>query len=231
MPLPLTVGTGRAIRLVEYRSKVLRLGPYVYYPLNDNSTVAREQIRNLNGTHINVTLGVAGIGDLLTSAEYSSSSVTDIYSLSLATAFTPTLFSVSGWFYLPSGASGDQRAFILRADANNRFLIFLPSGGTTMQVLWTQGGTTTTRNFTAVADSWNHVAVAVSGSSATLWINGIEQSVITIGGTWSGTLNSANTSIGSNGVPATLSWRSRLAHWGIWLRALNSGEVISLSRL
>jgi len=78
-------------------------------------------------------------------------------------------FTVEAWVYI-TGGRGERTLFV--ANATNGANIFLSGAGSTIGIGRRGVDVNNTFGSTPTSNSWNHVAVARSGTSITCWVNG-----------------------------------------------------------
>jgi len=111
------------------------------------------------------------------------------------TAFTCTgNFTVEGWFYPTVTTGSDHAIFCLGTEATNRYVWYISNGGGITSNLYGSGTTTYTVN-TIPANAWVHIAIVRSGSTVSVFVNGV-LSVTT--DTQSGTIGNGSLKIGSD---------------------------------
>lgn len=246
MPLPLTIGTGRALLAqsgnpaLRYTNKVKALGPIAYWPQAEPSgtTIVDESGNGRNGTYVGVTLGQPGIGDGRTAAGYDGvTSYGNIYSASLAGAWNGQELTIStGVRITDAGIWADvlsHRFVYISVDANNRvylekqgipgnLLCAYVAGGTLKAVSWASGSPTT----------WLHVAITASKTADQMkfYVNGAQVGTTQTGlGTWVGALASTLCCIGAQNTTPTNAHKGVAAHTAIFNRALSAAEIASLA--
>lgn len=233
MPLPLTVGTGRALLgartrdPLAYTKRVQALGPIAYWPLADLSgTAATDASGNgRNGTYSNVTLGVPGIGDGRTAASFNgTSSYVDIYaaisgvipydegSISVwvrDTALDATTRQVIGWRITTGDiryqvTQGVSRAAIKRSN--------VLADSVDLTAVWTHLCATWSVSANALKLYRNGVSIGSSGTAATL------SGAITVGWCNIGCIFSG-----------AQHWGGDIAHAAVFASTLSAGQIASLA--
>ena len=103
-------------------------------------------------------------------------------------------FTVEGWFYPNSIAGSDRALFCLGTETTNRYVWYILNGGAIGSNLY--GASTTTYDvLTATNQAWNHIAIARSGSTVKVYINGVASSTTE---TQAGTIGNGVLQIGSD---------------------------------
>lgn len=216
-----------------YTNKVKALNPIAYWPQAEASgNVALDESGNgRNGTYTAVTLGVAGIGDGRTAPSFDgATSYNNVFSASLAAAFSGVVGTAHVWFRLPEIVDGTNRFMLnLFADVNNRVVIDR-SAPTTMRWRYIAGGTTKTLNITVAVTTWQSITITWNkvGDQAIGYSNGVQNGVTQTGlGVFAGSIGTAL--IGASTAAPTFAWNGLEAHVALWNRVLSAAEVLSLA--
>ena len=139
-----------------------------------------------NGTYSNVTLAQPGIGDGLTSAEYTHSPISsdNVYTAALAAAINTQELSVLMWVKPASStfwADGESEGFIriqnvANPGAHSNYMDIIHGIGSTLQARYQGTGVvSTTQSFT----DWTYLAITVSvtGNALKFFIGGSQNGV------------------------------------------------------
>lgn len=226
------------LRRRRYGRKIIAMGPIAYWTMSDpvGSAVAQDSSGNgRNGAYTGVTLGGAGIGDGRTAASFDgSASYCNVYSASLAGAFSGPAGSIIGWAKVANaGAWADatvRRFMTIQVDANNRVYIEKVAGANTFGFNYVAGGTAKTRNRTTSTTAWFHAGLTWDKNADQVvgYFNGIQEgATLNALGTWAGVPVSTNCNIGANATTPTSVWNGSLAHWAVFNRALSAAEMLS----
>jgi hypothetical protein len=158
-----------------YRNAILADNPIGYWRLGEASgATALDQQGSYPGTYENgVTRSQPGalVGDADKSVAFNGT--TQYMDVPYAPALNPLTFSVEGWVYTTGGAGAYRgimasryypQGWSLYAGASNDFEFWLNSGSSVVQLA---GGT-------ATLNTWAYVAATFNGTTATLYINGVQ---------------------------------------------------------
>lgn len=247
MPLPLTIGTGRALLAqsgnpaLRYTNKVKALGPIAYYPQAEPSgtTIVDESGNGRNGTYVGVTLGQPGIGDGRTAAGYDGvTSYGNIYSASLAGAWNGQELTISTWVRIPTaGVWTDgiaRRVGRIRGGTDLLDIYKLPSTSS-VQIDYLAGGVARGGPLTIGAiTTWFQIAITVSKTAdqLRLYLNGAQVGATQTGlGAWTGLLSASPTQnvLGASTTVPNSPWLGIKSHTAIFNRALSAAEIASLA--
>ncbi len=250
MPLPRTVGTGRALRSGvnpnAYTNKLRGLAPIAYWPLADvvgASAVIDASGFGRNGVYSGVALGTPGIGDGRTSAAFdANSSIVNVYSSSLASALNGNEGSIIVWAKVGSlGAwsDGNFREIVrLAVDGSNIIFIDKSSVANSVRFGRIAGGTVKTVTTAAPAGTigFFHLAMtwSVSGNSLLVYVNGVQIGAAqTSIGTFVGSLGSSLATIGDiSATPSpSTNWNGSIAHVALYSSVLTPNQVASTAVL
>jgi len=231
---------------LTYTQRVKALSPIAYWPLNEAAgTTGAGSVLDASGNgrtgtpeSLLTVFGVTGIGDGNTAVSLpGNTSYIDIYSASLAGAFTGGELTVAGWFKVANAgvwSDANYRAFIsLKADDNN-YLLVDKSGGAadSIRIIYIAGGTVQINTFaTAAPVSFFNLAVSVSktGNFIKVYIDGIDQALGLTGlGTFVGSLTAGNAVIGAQTLTGTSVWHGSIAHVAIF-PLLSDADILDIA--
>lgn len=227
-----------------YAEKVLALGPFAYWILNEAAgPVAADSSGNgYNGTYVATTLGQPGIGDGNTCPFFDGTNdAVNIYSAALSAAFNPVaaLGSALAWAKVNAAAvwsDGVTRYVLALLDLTFNTAIYIRKSNAPINQLrgiYDYAGAglaaanylTTTTGWFAIALTWS-----VAASELKLYFGGTQQ-----GGTqalpagWGNGLHANNTLIGANNIAPLGPWHGWIAHVSLWNKVLTQPEIASLS--
>lgn len=207
----------------------------VLFPQNELSgNVMRDSsIHSYHGAYSNITLGASGIGDSSFAARYEGvNSVGNVYSARLAAAFNPAECTVFIWAKVANAGVWtdgiNHRMAILKADAsngitiekfNNNNLLFQYNAGGTAQTIQ-RGGTTTT--------DWMLLVLSISKSNDRVraYYNNVQIGTDQSGlGTWTGSLASTTSVIGSNSTTPSTVWAGTIGPVMILNREATAADI------
>jgi hypothetical protein len=219
----------------SYSAAVLADSPVGYWRLGEGSgiTAADASGNGRNGTYTNgVTLGSAGAlaGDTDTAATFDGSD--DYVALPLDAAFNITGdLTIEAWILPASISASAATGHIFGGYQNGgSFPGYALAIGNTVpfQALSFWDGTAWRAATTLLtANTWYHVAVSVSGTTATFYVNGALDSAPACAarGSWSGGRAIGARSDGSGG--ATTNWPGRLDEVAIYNTALSAARILA----
>lgn len=222
-----------------YQYKVRALWPIAYWQLSEAvgaTSVLDASGNDRVGTPQGVTFGVTGIGDGNTAASFPTGGVgINVFSASLASAFTQNEFSVVGWFKVTNvgvWSDGSYRQFVyLYTDANN-YISVDKSGlvSNTIRIIHAGGGAFKNVNVTvSPLTTFFHFALTVSksGDYIKMYLNGVDQPTgISAMNTWTGALTSGI--IGATNLVGGSEWYGSIAHYAIFGYPLSSAQIATL---
>lgn len=200
---------------------------------NFEGTVARD------GAYSNVSLAATiAPGNTPAPAFNGTTSLVNIYTASLGSAFSGAAGTLAGWLRV-SGAGvwtdgANRTAMVLLADANNYVHIRKSSTNNRLQLFYNAAGTLLTHNITLNPATWFHVACTWSAAANAFraWVNGVEQTPATGLGAWSGSgLADTFCNIGAQNTTPAAVWSGNLAHVAVWGAALTHSEIKLLARI
>ena len=245
MTLPLILfhnqGRGRPIGgdgLSAYAIKVLTYSPIAYWQLNEKSGTDAICSVNAaqNGTYARdvSTMGtVTGIGDGNTAPTFDGTQdVVDVYSATLAAAYSQTTFTISVWFKVFNVGvwtdATNRKIARFYVDDNNQFG-FYGAGNSTLYVVDEAGGTEVFMTDAGHAETgWVHAAITLDEVSNNIifYLDGSVVDNDTNAGTWAGTIHSAASVIGANNTTPTNPWHGHLAHPAIFTSVLTPTQIL-----
>lgn len=246
--IPIQIGNENDIDPRElffaYVDKIVATEPIAYWPQNELSgfNALDASGNGRNGSYQGgVTLGADGVGDNYSSAQYNGSNgCCNVFSSSLAGAFTPAKFTIATWLrILTAGVWTDGTndcAMHIGVDTTANFVRFLKTS-TNNQFQWTliSGGTTKTITKSTFSPlTWFHVAITVDLAAGQMraYLNGAQEGATqTSLGTWAGTIATARCQIGAQTTVPALPWNGRIAHSALWNRVLSPSEIASIASL
>lgn len=228
---------------MTYTDRVLAIHPsemLAYWPMTETSgTTATDATGNgRTGTYTDVTLGEPGIGDGSTGANFNgSTSVMDVWSADLASAFTPGEFTIALWFKIPLEVwtnAHTGRLFTFQVDAGNRVLLQKNAQSNQLSTIYNAGNANKTRTVTSYSPVyWTHWALTVSktANAMRVYLSGAQNGLAINGlGTWVGTLTDGSTVIGGQSGFGPVSVLSgSLAHFTVWNTVLTAEEIADLA--
>lgn len=234
--VPALFGNAAAL---PYSDKVLALSPIAYWKMAEPSgTTALDSSGNSrNGTYSNVTLGVTGIGDGKTAASFNgANSLNNVYSASLAGAFSGDEGSISAWCKVANAGvwSDGQTRYVCAFGADG--------GGTNVIGMYKMGGNFIFRRGAAggeklvsivpASTDWMHVCLTWSKSADQVkaYLNGTQQDTTKTGlAAFGAGLDSQFVTIGDVMIYNVFVWSGTLAHVALFNRPLQAAEVSALS--
>lgn len=254
-PVPIAIVSGRLVEggnaqpvwVVSggslYAGKVLAVAPanlLAYWPLAESSgAVATDESGNArNGSYSNTTLGVTGIGDGRTAAQFNgTTSFANIYSTSLNAAWIGGSFTIAMWLKVAAASvwtdGTTRRPLYISVDNNNRIFVERSTVNNRLDVVYIAGSTNDTKSLTGLSlTGWFHLAVTINKVADTglVYLNGVQQgAALSTLGTWAGALSATRTTVGaSSTVPAEV-WNGQIADVGLWNVPLAAAQIASLA--
>lgn len=228
-----------------YDERVLALGPIAYWPQDDSAGVTARNLVDaaLDGTYTNAPdLGEVGIGDGSTSVKFNdpvlADQVVNIYSLALNAVFDGQEHTIGTWFRMLNAgiwtdgiahtmmriyANGANRMYIQKRNVNNGMRIFYRADDNFEIV--DNGGQSET--------DWVHwmFSVSLAADELKVFKSGVQLGATVNGiGTWSGSLNSANTRYGG-ATNTTLEHQGYMAKGIVFDRALSDADALAVGVL
>lgn len=241
MNLGIGIGIGRGAGRdpsMAYTGKVKALSPIAYWPLAEasGSTALDASGNGRDGAYTGVTLGASGIGDGRSAASFDgSTSRANVFSASLAAAFSGAAGTVCGWARMSgSGVWSDatnRYLFELNVNAQNRVSI-LRSTTNGVVTLAYRGGNVLKQLNTAAQSSlaflhyaltWDTVADQVKAYLNGAQIGATQTTLTPFTGTPAVAVIGAQTA-----VPAAV-WSGTIAHVALWNTALSGAQIASLA--
>ena len=242
--MPLTIGTQRALlRKQTYIQKVLGSNPIAYWPLDEKSgTVARCYVNPAqNGTYardVSVMTTGAGIGDGNTSPTFDGANdFVDIYSATLAAAFSVAAGSVALWARVSAAGiwtdgSNDVLSHIGVNGTTNFVRLMKAAAADNIQASYVAGGVTDTSAAVYNNVAWFQAAFSwdTAADQAIFYLGGVQQgAALETLGVWAGALGATVCAIGAQTTTPALPWSGWLAHCIVWDRALAPAEIAALA--
>lgn len=233
---PVLFGLPQKATNLAYTNKVLALSPIAYWPMAEASgSVALDASGNgRTGAYTAVTLGQAGIGDGRTAASFNgTTSFLNIYSASLAAAFSATAGTMALWLKY-NGTVNDgvtRRVMQLRVDANNRiFFAKITDGRYGFDYI--AGGTTSAVTTGALTSNYTHWALTwdKGADQVKAYVNGVQLGTTQTGlGIFAGSLSATEcTVMAGNTTPIELT-NGVGAHAALWTTALSGAQIATLA--
>lgn len=231
MPLPRTIGTGRALlgsrNPLAYTNKVRSFAPLAYWPLADaTGSVATDASGNgRNGTYSNVTLGVPGIGDGRTAASFNgTSSYVDIYA-AISGVIPYDEGSISVWVRDTALDVSTRQAIGWRKPDVRWQLI-----QTDLKRPAISRAAVSVSDVTDFAPVWTHLCAtwSVVGNSLKLYRNGVSVGTPSTAATISGAITVGWCNIGCL-FPGAQHWGGDIAHAAVFNTPLSAAFVASLA--
>lgn len=226
----------------QYRAKVLALSPIAYWPLDELTGSTADNAVGLaarDGAYSGVTLNsTPGPGALNRAGLWDGANDhCNIYTASLAAAFSGAEGSISLWFKPTSGdvwTDGTTRYFVyIGVDSNNYVYIRKNSSGS-YRCEYKAGGTAKPVAISFSGSSWNQFGVTWSAAADEFktYRDGVKLGATgTSLGTWSGTPVSTNVVIGALNTTPTSPCDGYLAHAAIWTSPLTAPQMLSLASI
>jgi len=151
-------------------------------------------------------------------------STDDVLSHPATGLFTSTNWSACGWVYLESDRNTNSVIVVRFSDntATNFSGIALDTDGTSA-LITTQAGDSSSYGLSTGV--WYHVAYVKSGSSHTMYVDGVSRATLTqaVGADGAG----AALALGGNGASHT---NARISAWKVWETALTGDQVVNEMR-
>ncbi|MEU6194565.1 LamG-like jellyroll fold domain-containing protein [Streptomyces sp. NPDC047061] len=170
-----------------YRGAVLGGAPLQYYRLGEaaGATQALDEVRGGNGTYSAVTLGASGPFSDHTTASFNGS--TSYVEVPAALLHAKSDRSVELWFKTAAQGVliGDQSVAIAGATSATGTwtpVLYVGSDGKLHGHFWSGSGSGSTAfgsTGTVTDSAWHHVALTVSGTTQTMYLDGIKQAAYT----------------------------------------------------
>jgi hypothetical protein len=223
-------------------NRIKDASPIGYWRLAETSGTQADDFSGnaRHGTHTGVTLNQTGIGDGLGAPDYDGTGDwTDLYTAGFSGAFDKDLGSALIWskvrsssvwtdgttryMFLYGVTGGTNRVYIRKTNNNNELLLEWMGGGTRSTI------TTTSYNGTgwqAFVLTWNKSGNAFRAFAAGGTQIGTTQ---TMGGTWTGAVDSNVCRLGREGGGNAQYWDGTLAHAAVWNRVLSASEIADLT--
>lgn len=226
------------IGIDTYTAKVMdidRASLIAYWRLNELSGTAADNIQGdplRDGVYSGPTLGQIGIGDGLTAPSFNGVSDTvNIYSASLAAAFSPMAGTLSIWVKVANAGvwtDGVGRNIVrLRSDATNEIIIARSTADGSVSLNYRAGGTLEQRTKAGLSTTdWFHLALTwdKAADEVKAYYNGVQEGTTSTGlGVWAGALASNDCEI------STVNYSGFLAHAALFNKALTAAQVLALA--
>jgi hypothetical protein len=223
-----------------YAQLVLGTAPanlIAYWPLSDASgtTVADLSGNGRTGTYAGgPTLGQPGIGDGRTCAYFAGDDErADVFSASLAAAFSFTEFSASLWCRMYASSvwtdGSARKALLIQSNGNPDFFLMRKSSTNNKLGFWLRMNSNDYSTEVSVGESlgaeWFHIGfTSLAGGNAYRYINGVEA-------THRSAVAAAN---GAARTVATISefgetWYGCIAHVALWSKQLTAVQMAALA--
>lgn len=211
-----------------------------FWPLEETSGTTANDLsgHSYNGTYSGATINAATFLDGNPAPGFDGvNDFVNVYSSSLASAFSGSAGTTIAWLKVPSGGWSDatlRYAPRFLVDSSN--FVFVSKTATTNQLnfRYEAGGTSKSLNDTSLAgtsswflveETWDKTADQVKD-----YINGSQVgSTLTGLGTWAGALSNTTTIIGANTTAGANSWNGNVSHVALWSKALTSSEIAALA--
>ncbi len=235
--------SGAGAGLSSYATKLLAIESanlLAYWPLQEGSGAVADNLQgnaDRDGAYTGVDLGQAGIGDGWTSPYFDGvNDVVDVYSASLASAFSGAEGTMSCWWKVLDASIWTDGSyhyiFSLSVDASNFARVLKSSINGRLSSDYRAGGTWTNYNWGSRSDTdWVHWAIVWSkaGDYVNHFLAGSKQSGSGLG-VWAGSLHQNTCGIGSQqGVSAVLPWNGWIAHAAVWDKPLSDAQIAQLA--
>ena len=225
----------------SYTNKVKALSPIAYWPQAESSgTIALDESGNgRDGAYTNVTLGAAGIGDGRTAATFNgTTSINNVYSASLAGAFSGAAGSIACWIKLPDAAAwtnASVRRYINIQVSAAHSLSIGKFGASRLDWQYIANSVTLNRSKAALSSlAWLHMALTWSAANDRViaYYNGAQEGATLTGlGVWAGALSAAGVCVGASSTVPTQIAQADIAHAAVWATELSAAQVASLATL
>lgn len=213
---------------------VSRMGPLVYYPLDDVDANCLDRSGNgYNGTHNGVTLEQPGIGAGSLSAYWDGSGdYTDVISAGLRSAWPTVDLSISVWLKLDAGAWGDsvnRRPFIFtNAAFTNQVSVQKHPTANTLECLFTTDAGVHQIDYNTSRTDWFNLILIASDSAGSgvfrIYADNALVGEITVGiGAGLGDPDQRCLLGAVDTVPSQV-WLGHIAHFAAFNRLLSAGE-------
>jgi len=213
-----------------------------YLPANETTGTTAEDAtaNNRDGTYSNVTLN--SIAGPVASMGYAglwnaSTSYLDVYSASLAGAFSASAGTLSFWFRMLNstawtGAVGFKYMARLAVNGTNQVRIWKTNVNNTFTLAYIAGGTTKEVSTTSSSLGWIHACItwSVAADEVKTYINGIQIGATQTGlGTWAGSLAASTCNLGSAVNTGSNVHSGYIFHYALANRAATPAEVAILA--
>jgi sugar lactone lactonase YvrE len=202
-----------------------------YYPFNSGNVLA--DISGVTGTltaspssPTSQSTGPFGVGSNSVVLVGSSSQYFTVPTLTFSSSFT-----ICTWYFIDASVTPSYQvmfAFESAVNGANDIIAYLPSGTTQAQLnnVWSSSalGQVTISGASATKGGWYHIAIGVSGTSGTGWINGAQAATTTFSSARSPMTLTVN-AIGRNPGSANNYWTGAFDEFRVYNRLLSLAEV------
>lgn len=230
--LAMSVIGGARAAVQTYQSKVQAIPNLIaYWPLTETEGPTANDVSGnaRHGTYTGVTLAdAAGPGpDMGNAPLFDSTDFIDVFSASLAGAFTTPAHTISAWIKMV--ASGwDGTAF------KNVFIAYDGSKSSSMykanaaaRFTWSAGGTELYSKNSIAEYEWVHVALVRNGTVLKAYWDGEQDGGNVTITNWASTITSCK--IGTNAGATGSHFTGHIGHVAVFARALSDDEIADLA--
>lgn len=173
--------------------------------------------RDITYSAANITYGQTGIGDGRTCPLFAASSRINLYSASLAAAFSGAEHFISFWVKVPAAMwsdGADHYLLNLNMDANNYIGIYKDTNNNRIIFTQSAGGTYTDFIYNTTRTDWFNICMvrSESGGFWKIYVNGWLLATKTTIGTWAGSLGETNAILAAYNAAGALAFTGNIAH-------------------
>lgn len=228
--------------VLAYTNKIIALGPIAYFPMAEaaGATVMLDASGNArNGAYKAAgepVLGVVGIGDGRTSAQYDGTNdFANAYTAGMAGAFNGAEGTILIWAAGTASAGTAQRMISLQVDGNNLVRIRWNATNGAMTFDYIAGGTAkqvVANALMAAGAAYACYALtwSASGDAAKAYKNGVQQGSTQTGlGTFAGSLGATLCCIGAADTSSGSPFIGSQAHAAIFSSALSAAQLLTIA--
>ena len=205
-----------------------------YYPFNNGNVLAdisgvTGQLTASSSSPTSQTSGPFGTGSYSVGFVGSSSQYFTVPSVTFSSSFT-----ICFWYYIDVSVTPSYQvlfAFESAVNAANDVIAYLPGSSTRIDMnnVWstTALGQLAFSGAAATKGGWYHIAIGVSGTSGTGWINGAQATTVTFSSARTSLALQTN-SIGRNPGSASGYWTGAFDEFRVYSKVLSAAEVLSV---
>lgn len=233
----------KTVHALNYVNRILLTQPtylLACWALSETSGIVAANSQGVaarNGTYVGgVTLNAATFIDGTPAPSFDGvDDYVNIFSSSLQSAFNPNELTLMAWMRVSSSGDwtpNDNRAVVSLTNNGPNNVRIQKIATNQLRAQYSAGGTNKLVAMTTTSTDWLNVIITASKSAdeVKVYLNGSQAGTTQTGlGTWSGTLNSATTIIGSLSTIVNGLWHGFIKYVTLWSIPLSAAEVTALA--